>query len=1027
VADLNNQSDVFFRFVMRSTLALNGTAVASGGTSRLDNVTLQATAIGGVTNAAPVINSATNAAATAYEAFIYTISATNSPTSFAASGLPAGLSLNSTNGVISGTPTEVGQYIVALTASNAGGDGTGTLTLTVNPNPNAPVIGGTLSATGQLGTPFDYQITASSSPTSYLAEGLPAGLSLHPTTGRITGTPTVAGSFAVLCTALNGVGSDTKTLNLSIKNPSLTISVGQLIGFSANVGSASSGQTYTVSGADLSGAVTVTAPTHFEISLDGSSYGSSLSLNPNGSGVLSIPLSVRLAGSAPAGVHSGSISHAGGGATASYLLLEGEAISLTPILALSTNSLAAFSTTQGKPSIRQTYTVTGSSLTGSITVTPPPGFELSLNDETYASALMLNPSGGSLADVAVYVRLSGGAVGSFAGALVHAGGGLSSQSVAVTGQVTPAVGPPILSALSGSVYTNSLFQHNIVAGGDLPVTYGATSLPTGWSANATNGLVSGTTSSSAGTLAFNVLAANTEGSTTSSYGLKVVSFAEQTNLPTSVVVNKFMNGSPDMVELLVIGDTNDLADGPPVDMRGMILKDFSSSRTADGGGKFRFLNHDLWARVRAGTLIVLSAGTQASEDIDPADFLLRVNLGNPALFKQEAPGFDLDNLDMVMIKPALMGAEGFAGGIHALAAGRVSGVTVYGNFLGKKLRSDRSLTTSRTTVYAAASSLAGFSSTSSSAADTASSLVFGQGNTTGNTSYISSLRGIDQTGPTITLAGANPLTLALGSTFTDPGVTATDTSGGTRPVVQSGSVNTAVAGIYLRTYTSTDSLGNVSTLTRTVTVEKGTPVIGIPPIASNLNVGQALLASMLSGGNATYGGVPVPGTFAWSLPSTQPGLGTNSQLVTFTPADTANYQVVTFSLNVTAVNPPLVAWAESFQLSGSSAQPNADPDGDGLNNALEYAFGLNPAAAGGEPAVLSPGASQVKLTFLQKDTGGITYAVKAATSLTGGFTNTITPQESLDQSGVPAGYKRYEATLPTSTGRGFLKVEATVP
>jgi hypothetical protein len=184
---------------------------------------------------------------------------------------------------------------------------------------------------------------------------------------------------------------------------------------------------------------------------------------------------------------------------------------------------------------------------------------------------------------------------------------------------------------------------------------------------------------------------------------------------------------------------------------------------------------------------------------------------------------------------------------------------------------------------------------------------------------------------------------------------------------------------------------------------------------------------MLSGGNATYGGVAVPGTFAWSLPSTQPGLGTNSQLVTFTPADTANFQVVTFSLNVTAVNPPLVAWAESFQLSGSSAQPNADPDGDGLNNALEYAFGLNPAAAGGEPAVLSPGASQLKLTFLQKDTGGITYAVKAATSLAGGFTNTITPQESLDQSGVPAGYKRYEATLPTSTGRGFLKVEATVP
>jgi hypothetical protein len=186
---------------------------------------------------------------------------------------------------------------------------------------------------------------------------------------------------------------------------------------------------------------------------------------------------------------------------------------------------------------------------------------------------------------------------------------------------------------------------------------------------------------------------------------------------------------------------------------------------------------------------------------------------------------------------------------------------------------------------------------------------------------------------------------------------------------------------------------------------------------------------MLSGGSATYGGVAVPGTFAWAAPSIQPPLNSSSQLVTFTPTDNANYQVVTFSINVT-VNPaltPIQAWGSEFGLSGTNASPNADPDGDGWSNAQEYAFGLNPSAAGGEPAMLSPGASQVKLTFLQKDTGGITYAVKAATSLAGGFTNNITPQESLDQSGVPAGYKRYEATLPTSTGRGFLKVEATVP
>jgi hypothetical protein len=1029
VADLNNQSEVFFRFVMRSTLALSGTTVASGGTSRLDNVTLEATAIGGVTNAAPVINSATNATATAYEAFIYTISATNGPTSFAASGLPAGLSLNSTNGVISGTPTVVGQYVVALTASNAGGDGTGTLTLTVNPNPNAPVIGGTLSATGQLGTPFDYQITASSSPTSYLAEGLPAGLSLHPTTGRITGTPTVAGSFAVLCTALNGVGSDTKTLNLSIKNPSLTISVGQLIGFSANVGSASSAQTYTVNGADLSGAVTVTAPTHFEISLDGSSYSSSLSLNPNGSGVLSIPLSVRLAASAPAGVHSGSISHAGGGASASYLLLEGEAISLTPILVLSTNSLTAFNTTQGKPSIRQTYSVTGSSLTGSITVNPPPGFELSLNDETYGSAVTLTPSGGSLADIAVYVRLSGLSIGNFAGNLVHSGGGVSGQAVAVSGQVTAAVGPPILSPLSGSVYTGGSFQHTIVAGGDTAVTYGASGLPGGWTVNATSGLVSGTASSSAGTVTFTVSATNAEGTTSATYTLKVVSTTEQNAIPLSVVINKMHYAVPDRMELLVVGNSSDAAAGPPVDLRGMILKDFVSTSSLDTGGRFVFKDTPLWASVKAGTLIVLATGKTLAEDLDPSDFVLSVNLGNTTYFESGVSGtFDLELNDTVLLKAAGYGVEGIAGGIHAIGIGTEG--TQYTGFSGKKTRARRSFSSSRGYfgyVLNSGSQLTDFYA--NNGADLSTSEIFGTANNTANGTYISGLRATDQTGPAITLLGSNPLSLALGAAFSDPGATATDTSGGTRPVVQGGSVNTNVAGTYLRTYTSTDTFGNVSTLTRTVTVEKGTPVIGTPPVASDLTSGQTLLASMLSGGSATYGGVAVPGTFAWAAPSIQPPLNSSSQLVTFTPTDNANYQVVTFSINVT-VNPaltPIQAWGSEFGLSGTNASPNADPDGDGWSNAQEYAFGLNPSAAGGEPAMLSPGASQVKLTFLQKDTGGITYAVKAATSLAGGFTNNITPQESLDQSGVPAGYKRYEATLPTSTGRGFLKVEATVP
>ena len=65
-------------------------------------------------------------------AFTYQISATNSPTSYAATGLPAGLSINTSTGVISGTlPNTLGTSTIGLSATNDGGTGTGTLTLNI--------------------------------------------------------------------------------------------------------------------------------------------------------------------------------------------------------------------------------------------------------------------------------------------------------------------------------------------------------------------------------------------------------------------------------------------------------------------------------------------------------------------------------------------------------------------------------------------------------------------------------------------------------------------------------------------------------------------------------------------------------------------------------------------------------------------------------------------------------------------------------------------------------------------------------
>ncbi len=61
----------------------------------------------------------------------YQTAATNSPTSFSASGLPGTLTLNTSTGLISGTPTVPTTYTITLGATNVSGTGNATLTLTV--------------------------------------------------------------------------------------------------------------------------------------------------------------------------------------------------------------------------------------------------------------------------------------------------------------------------------------------------------------------------------------------------------------------------------------------------------------------------------------------------------------------------------------------------------------------------------------------------------------------------------------------------------------------------------------------------------------------------------------------------------------------------------------------------------------------------------------------------------------------------------------------------------------------------------
>lgn len=127
------------------------------------------------------------------EDFRYQITATNLPTSYSATGLPSGLTLDSTTGLIGGVPTVSGTFQVTINAIGSRGTATAIITITISP----PVIYSLISGPAWVGNTFSFRIAASSHPTSYDAANLPDGFQIDPQTGIISGFVRTAGDFTV--------------------------------------------------------------------------------------------------------------------------------------------------------------------------------------------------------------------------------------------------------------------------------------------------------------------------------------------------------------------------------------------------------------------------------------------------------------------------------------------------------------------------------------------------------------------------------------------------------------------------------------------------------------------------------------------------------------------------------------------------------------------------------------------------------------------------------------------------------------
>jgi hypothetical protein len=157
--------------------------------------------------------------------------------------LPAGLTLNASTGAITGTPTTAGTFTLKVTDKN-GVVATGTCPFTIIAAPPLAILCPT--GAGQVGTAYSSNppVSGGVGPYTYsLAAGaLPTGLTLNPTSGLISGTPTVAGAFNFTIRVTDSLGNT--ALSACSQNCGGTV----VWDFSSPAGNLGNSKPYTVNG-----------------------------------------------------------------------------------------------------------------------------------------------------------------------------------------------------------------------------------------------------------------------------------------------------------------------------------------------------------------------------------------------------------------------------------------------------------------------------------------------------------------------------------------------------------------------------------------------------------------------------------------------------------------------------------------------------------------------------------------------------------------------------------------------------------
>ena len=143
----------------------------------------------------------------------------------------------------------------------------------------------------------------------------------------------------------------------------------------------------------------------------------------------------------------------------------------------------------------------------------------------------------------------------------------------------------------------------------------------------------------------------------------------------------------------------------------------------------------------------------------------------------------------------------------------------------------------------------------------------------------------------------------------------------------------------------------------------------------------------------------------------------------YSTAGTVKYDMVTVT-GTTFSQSPYVSWATAYGLTGADGLGDADPDGDGMKNNAEFAFGTSPVSGASRAVTQESVVGGIKITWLQRS--GFTYTVKSTVNLESAFSGPVSSSLVSPQPSGLGDYQQYEATL-TGGDRGFIKVEVILP